>query len=316
MGLTNKQLQYYDSEILRLPVDKRKEYHAQVDRLIAALKAALADKKDVKVTKVIKAGSFAKHTILRRTANDPVDVDVVFYISEPAADHETLQEINDWIFDLLVAHYPNKAVEDFEIQRRTAKVVFVGSGLTVDVVPVIEDSDRAGYGWQFDLMDGSKVETCAPGQIKFVRDRKARDTHFRILVRLAKRWRNHAELSHFKSFAIELVMAHVLDTDGPTGSIEQRFIDFFLYVGQSGLKETIFFNENSLPLGVFPGSAAVIVDPVCSQNNVTARLTEAEREEIASTAKGAWETAHFASSADDIDAWKEIFGPRFRTEDR
>lgn len=33
MGLSNTQLRYYDSNVLRLPADKRKEYHAQVDRL-------------------------------------------------------------------------------------------------------------------------------------------------------------------------------------------------------------------------------------------------------------------------------------------
>ena len=316
MGLTNKQLQYYDAEILRLPSDKRSEYHAQVDRLIVALKAALADKKEVQVSKVIKAGSFAKHTILRKTSNDPVDVDVVFYISDPEADHETLQQLNDWIFELLVKQYPNKSVEDFEIQRRTAKVVFVGSGLTVDVVPVVEDTARPGYGWQFDLKDGTKSETCAPGQIKFIRDRKDKDPHFRTLVRLAKRWRNQAELHRLKSFTIELLMARILDVDGPTGSIERKFLNFLLYIAQSELKDIISFQENSLPLGTFPNDAVVVIDPVSSRNNVTMRLSDDERREIVNTAKEAWETACYASSANDNDAWKEIFGPRFRTEEK
>jgi hypothetical protein len=315
MGLTNTQVRYYDSNVLRLPGDKRTEYHQQVDRLIAALKAALADKKDVKITKVVKAGSFAKHTILRRTANDSVDVDVVFYIADPEADHETLQEINDWIFELLVAQYPNKSVEDFEIQRRAAKVVFVRSRLSVDVVPVIENPDRPLYGWQFDLTDGSKVETCAPGQIKFVRDRKDRDPHFRTLVRMGKRWRNQAELKPFKSFTVELIMAHVLDTQGAAGSIDQRFRNFLLYIAQSGLKEVISFAENAEPIGTFT-DAVIIIDPVCSQNNVASRISEAERLEIVDAAKEAWETANFAAAENDNDIWKEVFGPRFKTEDQ
>ena len=284
--------------------------------MIAALRTALADKKEVKITLVIKAGSFAKHTILRKTSKDPIDVDVVFYISDPKADHETLQEINDWIFELLVAQYPNKSVEDFEIQRRTAKVVFVGSGLTIDVVPVVEDTARPGYGWQFDLQDGSKSETCAPGQIRFIRDRKERDPHFRTLVRLAKRWRNQAELHRLKSFTIELLMAHILDMDGPTGSIERKFLNFLLYIAQSELNDVISFKENSLPLGSFPNDVVVVIDPVSSKNNVTMRLSDGKRKEIVLAAKAAWETAYFASSANDNEAWKEIFGPRFRTEDR
>ena len=315
MGLTNTQLRYYDSNALRLPADKRSEYHEQVDRLIAALKTSLADKKDVRITKVVKAGSFAKHTILRKTANDPVDVDVVFYIADPEADHETLQELNDWILELLVAHYPNKSVEDFEIQRRAAKVVFVGSGLSVDVVPVIEDATRSGYGWQFDLADGSRVETCAPGQIKFVRDRKSRDPHFRTLVRMAKRWRNQAELKPLKSFTVELIMAHLLDTQGSAGSIEQQFRNFLLYIAQTGLKETISFAENARPIGTFT-DPVVIIDPVCSQNNVASRISEAERVEIVGAAKEAWETASFATAENDNEIWKEVFGPRFKTEDQ
>lgn len=316
MGLTNTQLRYYDSHVLRLPADKRAEYHEQVDRLIAALKAGLTGKKGVKITRVVKAGSFAKHTILRKTANDPVDVDVVFYIASPEANHETLQEINDSIFELLIAHYPNKSVEHFEIQRRAAKVVFVGSGLSVDVVPVVEDFDRPGYGWQFDLKDGSKVETCAPGQIKFVRDRKERDPHFRTLVRMAKRWRNQAELKPLKSFAIELIMAHVLDIQGTVDNIDQRFRNFLLYIAQTGLKETISFVENAKPIGIFVGASVVIIDPVNSWNNVTSRISESERLEIVAAAKVAWETANFATAENDNGVWKELFGPRFKAEDQ
>jgi len=44
VGLTNTELLYYDANVLRLPADKRSEYHGQVDRLVAALRSALADK--------------------------------------------------------------------------------------------------------------------------------------------------------------------------------------------------------------------------------------------------------------------------------
>ena len=42
MPLTNMQLRYYDSHVLRLPDDKRTEYHEQVDRLIAELDRTFA----------------------------------------------------------------------------------------------------------------------------------------------------------------------------------------------------------------------------------------------------------------------------------
>jgi hypothetical protein len=314
MGLSNTQLCYYDGDVLRLPADKRKEYHAQVDRLIAELSRSIRHKTEIKITKVVKAGSFAKFTILRKTSADPVDVDVVFYISGRNIDQETLADLNDTIYALLIKIYPTKDVEDFEIQRKAAKVSFVGSGLSVDIVPVIEDETKPGYGWQFDIHDGSKVQTCAPCQIQFIRDRKARDKDFRTLVRLAKRWRNHAELKPLKSFVIELVMAFILDQEGSTGSIEARFRRFLLYIAQSGLKAAIQFPENVAPFATF-SDPVVILDPVYSQNNVASRISEDERQQIVDAALTAWEVANLASADDDNEIWKEIFGPRFKVED-
>lgn len=314
MALSNTELRYYDSNVLRLPADKRKEYHAQVDRLIIELRKRILDETEIKITKVVKAGSFAKFTILRKTSVDPVDVDVVFYISGRDIDHETLTTINDLIYALLIKIYPTKAVEDFEIQRKAATITFVGSGISVDIVPVIEDPNQPGYGWQFDIHDGSAIQTCAPCQIKFVRDRKDQDKDFRTLVRMAKKWRNHAELKPLKSFIIELIMAHVLAQKGVDDTIEQRFRNFLLYIAQSGLKDEIRFPENVAPFTTFT-DPVVILDPVYSRNNVASRIAEAERLEIVAAATEAWETANFASADNDNNLWKEIFGPRFKTED-
>ncbi|MCX0445508.1 CBASS oligonucleotide cyclase [Aeromonas veronii] len=314
MAITNTEFRYYDNNVLRLQAEKRKEYHAQVDRLIEELRKSVKDKTEIKITKVVKAGSFAKFTILRKTTYDPVDVDVVFYISGRDVSKETLDSLNTTIYDLLVKIYPNKSVEDFELQRKAATVTFVGTGLSVDIVPVIEDESRPGYGWQFDIHDGSKIQTCASCQIQFVRDRKKQDNDFRTLVRMAKKWRNYAEIKPLKSFAIELIMAHLLATQGKDGSIEQRFRNFLLYIAQSGLKEHISFPENTLPLGTF-SDPVVIFDPVYSLNNVTSRISEDERLEIVAAALDAWETVNFASVTDDVTVWKEVFGPGFKVED-
>lgn len=58
MALTNTELRYYDSNVLRLPADKRKEYYSQVDdRLITELSRSVREKTEIKITKVVKAGS-------------------------------------------------------------------------------------------------------------------------------------------------------------------------------------------------------------------------------------------------------------------
>lgn len=314
MPLTNTELLNYDHNVLRLPGDKRREYHAQVDRLVAALEKTLKGRTDIKITRVLKAGSFAKYTILRKTNEDPVDVDLVIYVEGDDVDDETLEEVIEAIHQALIDIYPTKSVEDFEIQRKAATVTFVGTGLAVDVVPVVSDLDRPGYGWQFDIHDGTKVETNPPGQIKFVRDRKDADKDYRTLVRLGKRWRRHAELGALKGFHVELLVAHVLEVNGTAGSIEKKFRDFLLYIAQSGLKEEIRFPENTEPFETFT-DPVVMLDPVNSSNNVTSRITEDERLEIVAKAQEDWEAAHFASAEDDDDVWKEIFGHRFSTEE-
>ena len=118
-----------------------------------------------------------------------------------------------------------------------------------------------------------------------------------------------------KSFHIELILAHLQDRDGPSDSVEQRLRDFFLYLAQSELKERIRFPENNGAVKQFDGPV-VIIDPVNDDNNTAARITEAERQSIVSSAVKAWETANFASTEDDDDVWKELFGPRFKTKDQ
>lgn len=258
MPLSNAQLRRYDHNVLRLPKDKRTEYNAQVDRLIANLQSTVRGETEIRITRVVKAGSFAKHTILRRTSEDPVDVDVVFYIAGEDASVETIDSLTARIAELLQDKYPNKSVEDFTIQSKAATVAFVGSGLSVDIVPVIEDSSSSGYGWQYDIRTGSKTHTCAPCQIKFVRDRKDLDPDFRTLVRLAKKWRNRAEIKPLKSFAIELIMAHLQDVRGRSTGIEQRFRDFLLYLAQSDLREVITFPENGSSVPTFSDPVVIV----------------------------------------------------------
>lgn len=109
-------------------------------------------------------------------------------------------------------------------------------------------------------------------------------------------------------------MAHILDSEGTAGSIDERFRRFLLYIGQSELKDVISFPETDSPIGKFD-EPIVIIDPVYGLNNVTARITETERQEIVTAASKAWETASFASIENDIEIWKELFGPRFRVEE-
>jgi hypothetical protein len=211
--------------------------------------------------------------------------------------------------------YPTKKVEDFEIQRRAATVIFVKSGLSVDVVPVLQDSANPEHGWQFDIQSGAKNLTCAPCHIQFISARKDKDKHFRTLVRLAKRWKHFHAIPGLKSFHIELIMAHLVDTDGPAETIEKRFREFLVYIARTGLSERIDFPENAGKTAVSFSDPVVIIDPVSPENNVSSRITKDEQELIAKAAEAAWEAATYASVENSDEVWKEIFGGRFKTKD-
>ncbi len=310
--LSNTALKYYDGEVLRLQKETRSQYHAQVDRLIAKLSTSVKDKTKIKITKVVKAGSFAKFTILRKSVDDPVDVDVVFYISGRSLDSSSFESLSADIYDLLIELYPSKAVDDFEIQKRAATVVFKGSGLAVDIVPVIE-SGSSGYGFQFDTQ-GGKTKTCAPCQIDFVRARKNVDANYRTLVRMGKKWKNYKEIPGLKSFHVELILAYLQDRDGASVKIEQRLRDFFLFIAQNELKTVLSFPENKGTITAFT-DPVVIIDPVNNDNNTAGRITDDERKTIVTAANEAWEIANHASVEGDTDIWKELFGPRFKIED-
>lgn len=315
MPLSNSDLQYFDYNVLRLSSEKRTEYHAQVDNLIGELKKRITDKSKIKITKVVKAGSFAKYTILRKVDDNPVDVDVVFYVTGIDENGKDYENLCNKIYDLLIDIYPTKKVEDFEIQRRATKVTFIKSGLEVDVVPVLQDSLNADHGWQYDIQSGTKNLTCASCHIQFVKDRKDKDKHFRTLVRMAKRWKNFHEIPGLKSFHIELILGYLVDRDGPAETIEKRFREFLAYIASTKLSERIDFPENSgKPTAKFD-NPVIIIDPVSPGNNVASRITKEEKDLIVEAAKLALETAVYASVENNNEVWKEIFGGRFKTKD-
>ncbi|MDN3503827.1 CBASS oligonucleotide cyclase [Psychrobacter sp. 5A.1] len=314
MPLLNKELQYYDSNILRLEEDRRKKYHEQVDNLIKNLRREIKNQSELRIVRVVKAGSFAKYTILKKTNEDQIDVDLVFYIDDENHNSDSFKELIELIQELLIKIYPTKSVEDFEIQTRATSISFVGSGLDVDVVPVIQDSNNLDYGWQYDLNTGGKSLTCAPCHIKFVQNRKDEDKHYRTLVRMAKRWKNRAKPKGLKSFHIELILASIQDNKGPTVNIEERFRAFLLYIAQSNLQERIDFKENSSETQISFYDPVVIVDPANHQNNVASRITDSERKEIVEKAEEAWELANYASTTGDLKLWKELFGNTFKVE--
>lgn len=318
MQLTDNELAVFDRKVLKLPKDSREAYMRQVDYLIERLAAKIKEDGSFGVRKFLKAGSLQKRTVLKPRDGFGVDADIAVYLK--AGDDFDLDTLHDTIRALAMAIYPQKLPGDFQVQPRTLGIEFHQSGLDVDLVPVMPLDDEPGdYGLQPSSRGAPPIKTSIPGQLNFIQQRVNRDQNYRRLVRMLKYWRNRQELDDsLRSFAIELIIAHLQDTQGPVTSLEESLIRFFLFVAQSQLMTPIAFVEHG-PKPRFPKDPVVILDPVNVNNNVTMRITIDERSEIVSKALEAWEklnSAHWKTTkGETIDCWKAVFGRSFTIEE-
>jgi hypothetical protein len=318
MKLTDGQINYFVSKMLKLPPGKRKQYIDQVDFLIARLNAKIKDDGSFRVKGFKKTGSLVKGTVLRPKGDDGVDADVAVYLDVSESDKGDIDLMHEIIRKLVRSVYPQKVDSDFQTQPRTVGIHFRDSDLDVDLVPIVPIPGEGGYGWQPSAQNDEPIKTSVQGQLDFIKKRAGSDPSYRTLVRLAKKWRNVQELDSLRSFVIELILAHIQDTQGPAPSLEQGMQRFFLYLTQSRLQQPIAFSENGT-VKVFPTDPVAVLDPVNSKNNVARRLTDAEREEIVTKAEKSWEklsTATFTSGkGETLEFWKSAFGVSFAIED-
>jgi hypothetical protein len=148
MKLSDTDLGNYVAAKLALPGEERNEHRAQVNRLLEKLEQQLHADGSYRIKKFRRAGSLEKGTSNRPRAGKPVDADVgVYFDADP--DHFDTADLQARIKRLLVAAYPQKSADDFEAGARTFSVVFKGSGLEVDLVPIVALDDDADYGLQY-----------------------------------------------------------------------------------------------------------------------------------------------------------------------
>jgi hypothetical protein len=318
MTLTDTQINVFVANFLRLGQEKRKDYIAQVDFLIGQLKKKIGEDASFKVTGFKKIGSLIKGTVLKPKGDYGVDADIAVFLDVSESDKEDIDKLHEIILKLVSAVYPTKKPEDFAVQPRTLGIHFHESGLDVDLVPVVPIGNEPGFGWQPSSERDKPVKTSIEGQLDFIKRRAGSDPRFKTLVRLLKKWRNEQELDQLRSFLIELIVAYLMDRDGPVTSLETGIQRFYLYVAQSGLKERIAFPELG-DVKAFPADPVVVLDPVNKENNVAARLTNAEQEEIVKAAELAFSTIETAvwkaGKGETLDLWKEVMGRSFTIDE-
>lgn len=283
----------------------------QVGRLLETLEAKLHEDGSYQIKKFRRAGSLEKGTSNRPRAGRAVDADVGVYFEVDDPESFDVAHLQQLIKQLLEAAYPQKSPEDFDDSGdRIFEVVFKGSGLEVDLVPIVALDTDANYGYQYSRR-GDKVKTSVKVHLDHYRDHAGRDSFFAPTLRMAKRWRHWQELDGIQSFHLELMLSHLIDRDGSARSLEESFRRFFLFIIRD-LSDGVAFGDANADDFSDP---VVIIDPANDANNVTARIESSERDALIDSARKAYETITWAEGlpgkGETVSAWKELLGEGF-----
>lgn len=307
----------FAQEKVNLPKDKANEYRAQARRLRERLEGYLAEHEDFSLKKILLSGSLAKGTALCSLN----DIDVACYISGADAPQD-VADLLDYLVERLRKAFPNFDPEQVQPQTYSVTVSFRGSGLDVDVVPILYDGDPEWYGNLVSQDDGSFLETCIPRHLEFIRKRKqAQETHFAQVVRLAKFWARRMKQERdgfrFKSFMVEMILSHLSDQDLDFSDYPEALQHFFTYIGNTRLRKRIVFDDYYDLDTVGEHTEPVqIIDPVNADNNVSRLYTGAQRDTIFDAALDAGDAIDAALRAptkqETIYYWQKVFGTSFQ----
>jgi hypothetical protein len=307
----------FAQEKVNLPKDKADEYRAQARRLRERLESYLGEHPDFTLKKMLLSGSLAKGTALR-TLND---IDVACYISGADAPGD-VQKLLNYLAERLRKAFPNFSPDQVKPNTYSVTVSFRGTGLDVDVVPILYNGDPDWYGSLVSQDDGSLLKTCIPRHLEFIRKRKqAHETGFAQIARLVKFWASKMKREQdgfrFKSFMMELILAHLADAGLDFSDYPEALQHFFTYLARSNIRKLIAFCDYYDPSCVAELTDPVkIIDPVNAKNNVSKLYTETQAAAIVDAALDAGDAIDAALAAptkqETVRYWQKVFGPAFQ----
>ena len=302
---------------VNLPRDKANEYRAQAQRLRERLEKYLDENPDFSLKKILLSGSLAKGTSLRSLN----DIDMACYI-EGADTPRDVASLLDYLVERLGKAFPNFSPEQITTQTYSVTVSFVGSGLDIDIVPILYNGDPQWYGYLVSQDDGSFLSTSIPLHLEFIRRRKRmQETHFAQVVRLAKFWvrnvKSQNEGFRFKSFMVEMVLSRLCDRGLDFSDYPEAMQHFFTYIASTKLRERIVFDDYYDPADVGVLTEPVqIIDPVNMQNNVAKLYTTGQADAIFEAAMEAGDAIdaalHAPTKGETVYYWRKVFGPSFQ----
>lgn len=313
----HKELAAFAEDKVNLPHDKALELRAQARRLREKLQEYVGEHPDFTLKKMQLSGSLAKGTALRSLN----DIDVACYISGAEAPQD-VSALLEYLAARLRKAFPNFKPEQVKPQTYSVTVSFLGSGLDVDVVPILYSGDPQWYGNLVSQDDGSFLRTSIPLHLDFAKTRKQRqEKHFAQVVRLVKFWARRMKAENegfrFKSFMIEMVLAKLCDEGRDFSDYPEALQHFFTYLARSNFREQIAFSDYYPPSSIPCFSEPVrIIDPVNADNNVARLYTSAHADAIVDAALDAGDAIDAALAAptkqETVRYWQKVFGSAFQ----
>ncbi len=310
----NQDIINYVSRI-KLTQERKSSYTSQVDSLKSKVEEAVKNMDNTKIIKVKRAGSWKKGTALAPKGENPLDVDMVFFMEVDEDIGFDAEDLRTGIIDALCSAYPNKERSDFTSGKTTVGVVFKGSGLEVDIVPFIPEKGNTTYGKQpRKKINNGEFKTSVDKQLDFIIKVKERSPIFTSLVCMLKAWRNYSELE-LSSFSIELIVAHLIIIGKiADASINDAIIRCFEFLGNDEVVNISFPGA----IGEKSHQAPWIADPTNNEND-TLRLSHDEWDNVRKAGETGFETISYAGQVREtgktMDLWKEVFGPSFNVEE-
>ena len=323
MNLDNNQLLFFVDKI-KLQNENMQKYRDQINNLKTKLESKIKNDEStgLKVTKYLLAGSWKKRTILKASGDNPIDIDLVLFVAGNENIQNDLEKLHDYIVQYLQEIYPQKDINrDVDAKGNTKSITirFSGSGLEVDIVPVIPISKPEKYVWQPQRGGGGKYITSVENHLDFSLNKRQNNSSYTAIVRMLKYWKNYKELKPtdyeggISSFAIELIVAYLDENLGIETNIEEAIIRFYQFVSGSNFPKIKFSHAiNTIPSCSSP---IYIADDTNNENNAAKKIDNEKWNEIVEEAGKAFDALNYAQSikpeSATIEEWKTVFGPTF-----
>lgn len=315
--VTQADLVTFADDRVNLKREHAQKYRDQINNLRDRLETYISEHPEIGLAKFLMSGSLAKGTALS-TIND---ADVAMYVKSDGAPQE-LDKLLLWLVGRLRNTFPQISAEKIYVDGPCIVISFSGTGIGVEIAPILYDGDKDWRGYLWDRSTGRKILTSIPLHLEFIRSRKDKQpAHFAQVIRLAKWWARQREDDtpdfSIRSFLIELIIAKLADTGVDFGDYLAGLENFFSYILRTGLKERISFADNYSPEKLPKNRVGVveIFDPVSPNNNVADNITEAKRKQLVELAEKSLDTLAYArncqTKGEAVQCWQELMGSTF-----